>query len=260
MSRRKIIPLLTVTLLSAFVANCLAATVADEMGRIIWPKDTLDMTIKATDELSGVKSVELWYRLEGGQWQCWPYEPEPTEREGFFKFSFKAPRDGVYDFYSVSIDSVGNSSNSPDDKSAPMTTINFDTSPPALSVNYRAGEARLAPGENLVFEWKVADANLLTVWASYYFNGDSSQAQHLVFEGTGGLCNLPVPKKGVRSVTIQVVAKDKAGYEKATKILTFSVEGKPGTNAVGSNPEPVVPETKPVLPERNIEARKKVKS
>ncbi len=246
MFRRNIIPLLAATLLFALAAPALAKAPVDKDGRTIWPKDTLDMTVRATDELSGVESVELWWRKDGGKWQRWLHEPKPTDKEGQFKFAFKAPDDGVYEFYSVSVDSVGNSSEMPDDKTTPMATIHFDFHAPVLSVNYRNTEARVRPGGTISFEWSAADSSLRSVRAKYYYNGDSSKVQHKSLDSAEGSYHLEVPTEGVKNVTIQIVAEDYAGFKNETKPLTFTIEETKEPVKTVKPPEPVAPERETV--------------
>jgi hypothetical protein len=245
MLRRNIILLLAVAMLSALAAPALAKTLTDELGRTIWPKDTLDLTVKASDELSGVKTVELWYRKDGGEWLRWPEEAEAAGTKGSFRFDFKAPDDGVYDFFSVSVDSVGNTSALPDEKTTPMATIHFDFHPPVVNMNFKTTEARVEGGGKISFEWSAGDSSLSSVWIKYYFNGDESKVQLQALESGGGTASLDVPAQGVTSVTVSLLAKDCAGFEKETNAFTFTVV--PSKNPVPPEevtaPDPVVPKT-----------------
>ena len=52
---------------------------------------------------SGVKSVTLWYRFDGGAWTASPDQPSLGT-----PFAFTATADGVYEFATVAVDNTGN--------------------------------------------------------------------------------------------------------------------------------------------------------
>ncbi len=253
MFRRNIIPLLAATFLLALAIPALAKAPVDKFGRTVWPKDALDLTVRATDELSGVESVELWWRKDGGKWQRWLGEAEVAGDEGHFKFKFKAAEDGVYEFYSTSVDSVGNNSGMPDETTTPMAAVHFDFHAPVLSVNYRNAEARVPAGGTISFEWSVADSSLRSVWVQYYYNDDISNIQCKLLDAAEGSYHLKVPAEGVKSVTVQIAAKDYAGFESETTPLTFTVEEVKEPAETVKTPEPVAPEhetvSRPTAPE-----------
>ena len=85
-----------------------------------------DVTYHATDATSGVSDVELWYRLDGGAYQL--YGGVPVRDEG--SFSFGAPAEGTYDYYTVAVDSAGNRE---DDPVAPDCSTIVDITPPEVS-------------------------------------------------------------------------------------------------------------------------------
>ena len=70
----------------------------------------------ASDALSGVREVQLWYRYEGGEWQ----RPLATEATTFFPWSLLfrfEPRmgKGHYEFYTIGIDFAGNVEPAPEE-------------------------------------------------------------------------------------------------------------------------------------------------
>jgi len=78
---------------------------------------TIDGLLKASalDNLSGVASVELWYRYRRDNGRPWPSDNtcygvgEPYFIPGFWKWSpFSADRYGYYEFYPVAVDCAGN--------------------------------------------------------------------------------------------------------------------------------------------------------
>jgi hypothetical protein len=78
----------------------------------------------ASDATSGVASVELYYQLDGGLWQ-------PLGVVGASPVAFNAPDgDGLYGFYTVGTDAVGNVEGAPGTADAETT---LDTTPPAGS-------------------------------------------------------------------------------------------------------------------------------
>ncbi len=282
MSRRIITSLLIAALLLVLAYPCFAAPRKDNLGRTIWTRGTLSLTVKATDELSGVKTVELWYRMNGGIWKKWSEEPESGANPGSFKYNFKAPQDGVYEFYSVSIDAVGNTSATPSKESTPMATIHFDSNAPDLRATCVNESDRIKPGDNISFRWSASDSSLREVKLKYYFNGEKSKPAYRTLKGTNGLDKLQVPQRGVNSVTLCLIGEDYAGFKSETKLFSFVVEGSGAHAKELDAPSPVQPRkqhrtkkyepekldtthsapatpeiTRPAAPERQIPAEKK---
>jgi len=69
------------------------------------------ITATASDDLSGVKSVELWYRYsrDNSTWEPWEkFGVDPDGADGW-SWSFTAPEGyGYYEFYSIAVDQAGN--------------------------------------------------------------------------------------------------------------------------------------------------------
>jgi hypothetical protein len=69
----------------------------------------------ATDALSGVGSVELYYRssTNGGNWSEWKLYG--ADNEAPYEWSFTAPDgSGLYEFYSIAVDVAGNTEKAPE--------------------------------------------------------------------------------------------------------------------------------------------------
>ncbi len=103
---------------------------------------TFGVPFSGNDATSGVEFVELWYRLDGGSYEQHPgtYSLSPI--------SFTASGDGVYDFYTVGTDGVGNVEAAPD---TPDASTAVDTTPP--SVPTMAGEPVYTAGLANTVSW-----------------------------------------------------------------------------------------------------------
>ncbi len=78
---------------------------------------TFSVTVSASDVLSGVGSVELYYRYSGGAWTSFGVDAAAP-----WEWSFTAPSgDGYYEFYSIARDRVGNVEAAPDAADASCT-------------------------------------------------------------------------------------------------------------------------------------------
>ncbi len=86
---------------------------------------TFDVAYSATDATSGVQYVELWYRVDGGSYAQYgsTFTTSPI--------SFTAAGDGVYDFYTIGTDVVGNVEDAP--ASPPDVSTTVDTTAPTVT-------------------------------------------------------------------------------------------------------------------------------
>jgi hypothetical protein len=83
--------------------------------------ETVDVPYAASDDLSGVATIELWWRYrvdESGAWSDWTLGPTGTSSPIAFTFS---SGDGLYEFYSVAIDHAGNRELAPAEADAATT-------------------------------------------------------------------------------------------------------------------------------------------
>jgi len=107
---------------------------------------SFDVPFIASDAVAGVRHVELYYQLDGGSYVHYgsAFTVSPIE--------FAPPSDGVYEFYTVGTDNVGNTEDVP--LSADCVT-EVDSTPPSAPVELVA-----LPGHNAVSLswWTVPDA------------------------------------------------------------------------------------------------------
>ena len=83
------------------------------------PREALpfDVSFTASDGGSGVETVQLWYQFEGGAWQLF----DTVGSDG--SFIFDVPEgEGVYGFYSVAVDYLGNEETAPVAADVSVTT------------------------------------------------------------------------------------------------------------------------------------------
>ena len=216
-------------LLTAAAAH--AAMRTDANGNIISAKSHIALTVKANDDVAGLAKVELWYRKQGGPWQKYPEDPTPGRNPGQFVITFNAPEDGIYEFYSVSIDKAGNSSGAPADATQPRIVVNFDTRPPELQVIFEREYKTLQPGSTVNFNWVAKDDNLKGVSVRYWWDGAADKPSSRALTGDSGACSIPVPGDGVSKLTMLLAAEDYAGHTATTQAFSFDVkaDGNPAT-------------------------------
>ncbi len=216
----------------------------DPQGRAVWTKQTLEMKIKAAGDVAEIKTVELWYRLEGGEWTRGCGEALPTDTPGVFRVKFTAPHDGVYEFFSVSIDKAGNGGGPPKADSAPMLTIRFDYNFPEISLAFAGQSETVKPGEAINFDWSASDAAMKNARIVYYFDDNEQDAKSINLSGECGTGEITVPEDGVDSVTIYMVAEDFGGLKTVSKKKTFRVERTAAEPGKIEAPRPVQPTQK----------------
>lgn len=88
---------------------------------------TVDVPFTATDDISGVSSVELWsrYRPIGGSWGAWTLGP--TSATSPITYTFGSTAGGSYEFYTIAVDAAGNREAAP--ATADAATQGPDLSP-----------------------------------------------------------------------------------------------------------------------------------
>jgi hypothetical protein len=102
----------------------------------------------ASDNGTGVKHVELFYRVQGGVWSRHPGEHTASP------ISFEAQSDGSVEFYTVGVDRAGH--REPPPSAADSSTV-VDTAPPSYTVvSPRAGDI-LIDGSSARAEWVPRD-------------------------------------------------------------------------------------------------------
>ena len=91
------------------------------------------ITATATDDLSGVENVALWYRYstDNAAWGNWLVFG--TDDEKPYEWEFNAQNeDGYYEFYTIATDQAGNVESPPENADA---RAGVDTAPPTSSIN-----------------------------------------------------------------------------------------------------------------------------
>ncbi len=85
---------------------------------------SVEVSYSASDELSGLSQVKLYYRFAAGEWQ---YTGQyGSAQSGNFIFSF-GDGDGLYEFYTAATDAAGNTESPPDQADA--TVLSDQSSP-----------------------------------------------------------------------------------------------------------------------------------
>ncbi|MBD3367034.1 MAG: T9SS type A sorting domain-containing protein [Candidatus Eisenbacteria bacterium] len=150
----------------------------------------------ASDATSGVSSVILYYRVDGGPYQQHPgtYLTSPIP--------FTAPSEGVYDFYTVARDVAGNVEGVP---ATPDCSTEVDLTDPAPPVDFVA-----SPEHNAIhLSWFVADSRAAPIegtlivrkaWASGAYpeyDDDGPAAGYPATPGGGVVVDF-VPGTGIR--------------------------------------------------------------
>lgn len=75
---------------------------------LVYASNTVTVPYTATDDASGVASVELWVRYRRNEAQTWaPYAMAVTGTSSPFTYTF-ANGDGNYEFYTIAVDNAGN--------------------------------------------------------------------------------------------------------------------------------------------------------
>ncbi len=110
-----------------------SAPVSTCSGPFATPDAPIDIDFSATDAISEVLDVELWYRYAAiigqlpGDWVA--LATPATVASGVFVFA--PPLDeGIYDFYTLATDIAGNSEPQPDFRTFPKATVRYDVTPP----------------------------------------------------------------------------------------------------------------------------------
>ncbi|HUT03467.1 MAG TPA: PQQ-binding-like beta-propeller repeat protein [bacterium] len=157
----------------------------------------------ADDEAGvGQLSVRLWYRLDEGDWTDSGLDGEGTSGS----IEFGSDSEGVYDFYTIASDGVGNVESAPE---SPDSTTVFDVSVPRST----CGASQYANSFPIVVDFASSDdgdAGLLETELWYSFNGGEFISAALREEGEAGQFDF-TPKDGPGIYDIYTVATDNAG-------------------------------------------------
>ena len=157
---------------------------------------------------SGVSSVELWFRFDGGQWR----DTGLLAGEASGSFSFvPSLGEGLYEFYAVVKDQAGNCTGEPQE---PQASTLYDTTPPSSSLT--APDAVNEPTLRLQFATVNGD-DLDTLTLFYRFSHDCGGSWDVDWtesgqatSGTQGVIVFEAPH-GEGLYQFRTIACDKAG-------------------------------------------------
>jgi len=186
----------------------------------------IDIDFSATDAISEVLDVELWYRYAaviGQQPGGWVALATPaTVASGVFVFA--PPLDeGIYDLYTLASDIAGNSEPQPDADTVPKATVRYDTAPPAsntlICVIVDDGErecspARYVTGLPFIVSFTTIDdiSGVVSTTIYYRFNGGE-------WTDIGWTTELPIGEfvfdidHGVGAYQFTSISRDAAGNQ-----------------------------------------------
>ncbi|HLF05682.1 MAG TPA: hypothetical protein VI893_00655, partial [Thermoplasmata archaeon] len=138
----------------------------------------------ASDNGTGVKHVELFYRVQGGIWSRHPGEHANTP------IPFESPADGSVEFYTIGVDRVGHRESPPAVADA-MTIV--DTSPPTYTiVSPREGDILLF-GTNARAEWVARDNVGMAAGSKVELSTDLGANWTVLGNASGESLLFPVP-------------------------------------------------------------------
>jgi len=155
------------------------------------------ITATASDALSGVAQVGLWYRFAGDNatWGAWSFFAVDATAPYSFSFTFPAGQ-GYYEFYSIANDTAGNGEAPPGARDA---LAGFDTSAPTSSVTvispywgassprtFSATAADALSGVARVSLWYRFSPDNATFGAWTFFGFDSTSPYTFGFTFPGG--------------------------------------------------------------------------
>ncbi|MCD6474518.1 MAG: hypothetical protein J7K47_06420, partial [Thermoplasmata archaeon] len=201
---------------------------SSSMNAISYWHTSLPIVINATasDSLSGVKSVTMYYRYSSdnatwGTWQSFAIDSSPP-----YQWNFNAPnRDGYYEFFVIAEDNASNS----ESKSAAEEKAGVDTTPPSTHIS-----AMPSYGNHITSSASItlsATDAISGVNATYYriWNG----SWHPTPGGGAGKGNNFYVYSGSFSLTkegtnyVEYYSDDNAGNEEATHNKSYIVDDSP---------------------------------
>jgi len=163
----------------------------------------------ASDD-SGVREVQLWYRKDAGA-----YALSATDTSAPYEWTFDASTsgDGVYEFYTVAVDSFGLVEAPP---SGPDTRTRVDTTPPAVALTAPVDQAVLN-ATDVTARATVTDAGSRVDSVDYRVDGGAftSIASDLSVTSYEATVSLSLPD-GAHTISIR--ASDLAGLQTTTTV------------------------------------------
>ena len=103
-----------------------------EVPRKVVGQKQVDISYRVSENLTGIKSVELWTTTDGGRtWQMWARDDDTVP-----PVSFRAAQDGEYGIIIISTDKAGNREATPTPGTKPEAILIVDTTAPAVRIRF----------------------------------------------------------------------------------------------------------------------------
>jgi hypothetical protein len=184
--------------------------------KVTFSKD-FDIPYTATDAVSGVGEVEIFYRVDGGAYAS---GGKPISSP----YNFSAPSEGLYEFYASAVDKAGHQEQAP---ASPEANTLVDLTPPSLLSSTPANGAKdvaLNPTVQLVFSEPMDQASV----ASGIIVTPTVTKGALTWDATGAKASFPIgPLKFATQYDIAVAGKDRAGRPLANSTVRFTTVAIP---------------------------------
>ncbi len=184
---------------------------------------TIQISFSASDN-TALQNILLYYKSSAENWTLWA-EKEIYGTSSSGDFTFEAPGEGIYEFYTIAEDAAGNRESVPSESD---TSVTIDTSGPTVTIDEPVSDSLLNTSE-LEIVWTGEDE--ISGISSYEIMKDGetwidkgSATQHL-YQGL---------EEGTHVVTVKAV--DRAGNEKKTDI-EFEIDMTPPSFSIISPQE-----------------------
>ena len=162
-------------------------------------EQSLPLTVAATDLISGVRDVELWYRYsdDNTTWQDWTLLEKTETSPYLFDFTFP-DGNGYYEFYSTATDAHGNTEMNPE---IDVVRCGYDTMKPTANAGL---DSVVTIGGTLFLDASESWDNLGIMKYTWYFDDEEP---HILY---GINPNYTFDDVGIFEITLEVV--DWAGF------------------------------------------------
>ena len=183
---------------------------------------TFNLAYTATDGTSGVKYVELYYKKDGGGWTKYGsiYTTSPISLDS------STTGDGVYEFYTVGIDNVGNVEGIPPSSDA-STTVDT-TAPTVASTSPAAGTTGVDIGTTITatLSEPMDVTSINTATFTLMDNNSIAVTGTVTYSGLTATFTPSEKLLGTTTYTATITtdAKDKAGNTAVNKVWSFTTE------------------------------------
>ena len=184
----------------------------------------LPLTVSATDNISGVRDVELWYRYsdDNSTWYDWILFEKTETSPYLFDFTFPEGN-GYYELYSVATDAHGNTEIYPE---TDIVRCGYDTEKPTANGGV---DSVITIGDTLSFDGSESRDNLGIMKYTWYFDGEETWTMY------GVNPNYTFDNVGIFEITLEVV--DWAGFRDIDTVLVTVYDDIPPVAEAGDNVE-----------------------